>query len=137
MPRQPQPVPPIYQPEVAAEAIYHAAYHRQREMMVGWPSLAAIYGNRVFPNLLDRRLARTGYESQQTDEPVGPHRIDNLWEPAPGDRGAHGRFDGRAHSFSPQLWADTHRSWVAISATVFAAAAAIAWKLRRSASTAR
>jgi short-subunit dehydrogenase len=128
LPRQPQPVPPIYQPEVAAEAIYYAAHHNRRELIVGWPSVKAIYGNRVAPGYADRMLARMGYDSQQTDEPVSPERKDNLWQPVPGDRGAHGRFDSRARSFSPQLWANTHRSWIAASLAA-AGTAVTAWKL--------
>jgi short-subunit dehydrogenase len=129
LPRQPQPVPPIYQPEVAAEAIYHAARHPRREMIVGWPSVAAIYGNRVFPGALDHRLARNGYDSQQTDRPVSPDRAVNLWNPVPGDHGAHGRFDERARSFSPQLWINTHRGWFAAAITAIAATAwHVAWR---------
>jgi NAD(P)-dependent dehydrogenase (short-subunit alcohol dehydrogenase family) len=116
LPRQPQPVPPIYQPEVAADAVFYAAHHHRREISVGYPTVGAIYGNRVAPGYLDRHLADTGFESQMTDEPVDPGRPSNLWEPLAGDRGAHGMFDSRSHSFSPQLWANTHRGWIAASA---------------------
>src|SRR5207302_7066630 len=89
MPKEPQPVPPIFQPEVAAKAIVWAARNPRRELMVGWPTVKAILGNAVAPSLGDRYLARTGYDAQQTDEPVSPDRPDNLFEPVEGDRGAH------------------------------------------------
>ena len=93
LPRRPQPVPPIFQPEVAAEAIVWAADHDRRELYVGWPTVKAIVGDKVAPGLLDHYLARHGVERQMTDEPEDPDRPDNLWEPVPGDHGAHGRFD--------------------------------------------
>ncbi len=130
MPRHPQPVPPIYQPEVAAEAIYYAAHHRRREMVVGYPTVEAIYGNRVAPGLLDWELARSGYESQQTDEPVSPDRPNNLWQPLPGDFGAHGVFDDRARDFSPQLWLNMRRSWLALGAAVLAGAGVFVKRMR-------
>ena len=109
LPREPQPVPPIFQPEVAARAIHYAAYARRREMSVGFPTVQAIYGNALAPGFADRFLARTGYEAQQTNDLVAPGRRDNLWEPVPGDHGAHGSFDGRAKSFSVQSWLNQHR----------------------------
>jgi short-subunit dehydrogenase len=115
LPRHPQPVPPIYQPEVAAEAVHFAAHHRRRELIVGWPTVLAIYGDRVAPGLGDRYLADQGYDAQQTDEPVPPDRPNNLWEPLPGDWGAHGRFDDRSTSSSPQLWANMNRGWLALA----------------------
>ncbi|HWQ53629.1 MAG TPA: SDR family oxidoreductase [Bryobacteraceae bacterium] len=130
MPRHPQPVPPIYQPELAAEAVYYAAFHDRVEMAVGWPTVAAVYGNRIAPRLLDRQLARTGFDSQQTDGPVQPGRPDNLWEPLPGDRGAHGAFDDRSWSFSPQFWANKNRKWLMLGACVVGSAAAL-WRVRR------
>jgi short-subunit dehydrogenase len=116
LPRHPQPVPPIFQPEVAARAIFWAAHHRRRELMVGTPTLKAIEANKVVPGLIDRYLARNGYDSQQTDEPVESERPNNLWQSLPGDYGAHGRFDAQARRTSWQLWATTHRSWVALAA---------------------
>lgn len=107
MPRKPQPVPPIFQPEVAADAIVYAARHHPREMWVGGPTLAAIVGNMIAPGLLDLYLARTGYDAQQTDELAEPHK-DDLWEPVPGDFGAHGRFDRVARNRSWKLWARLH-----------------------------
>jgi NAD(P)-dependent dehydrogenase (short-subunit alcohol dehydrogenase family) len=112
LPRKPQPVPPIFQPEVAAEAIVWASQHDRREIDVGMPTVEAIIGNKIAPGLLDHYLAKTGYDSQQTDEPADPNRPDNLWEPVQGDHGAHGDFDSRARDYSPQLWATTHRGWV-------------------------
>jgi hypothetical protein len=98
-----QPVPPIYQPEVAAEAIVWASDHPRREVWVGGPTVKAIAGNRLVPGLADWYLARNGYASQQTDEPEDPNRPDNLFSPVPEDRGAHGRFGDRAASFSLRL----------------------------------
>ncbi len=115
LPRKPQPVPPIYQPEVAARAIVWAAYHDRREVSVGWPTVRAIVGNKIAPGLLDRYLARWGYESQQYDGSPDPSRRNNLWEPVPGDPGAHGAFDRRARRWSPHLWANTHRGLLALA----------------------
>jgi len=115
LPRKAQPVPPIFQPEVAAEAIYFAAHNPRREFYVGAPSVAVIIANRFVPGLLDRYLARTGYDSQQYDGPEDPNRPDNLWQPAPGDHGAHGAFDPRARSWSPQLWTSEHRTVLALA----------------------
>src|SRR5947199_719952 len=95
LPRKPQPVPPIYQPEVGAEAILFAAHNDRREMYVGYPTVEAIVGDKIAPGFADKYLAKNGYDSQQTDEPVEPDDPDNLWEPVPGDHGAHGRFDDR------------------------------------------
>jgi NADP-dependent 3-hydroxy acid dehydrogenase YdfG len=103
LPGRPQPVPPIYQPEVAARAVVWAALHAPRQMSVGYSTALALIANRVAPGLLDRYLARTGYDSQQLDEPVEPGRRDNLFRPIEGDHGAHGRFDGRASAHSLQL----------------------------------
>jgi short-subunit dehydrogenase len=123
LPHRVQPVPPIYQPEVAARAIVHAAHHPRREIWAGETTVATILANRVVPGLLDRYLARTGFRSQQTDEPDDHRSPANLWEPVEGDRGAYGRFDAQAHSRSPQLGATTHRGLLAAALTVTAAQA--------------
>ncbi len=115
LPRKPQPVPPIYQPEVGAEAILFAAHNDRREMYVGYPTVEAIVGDKIAPGLADWYLARIGYDAQQTDEPVESDRRDNLWEPVPGDHGAHGHFGDRASASSPQLWATMNRNWLAIA----------------------
>jgi NAD(P)-dependent dehydrogenase (short-subunit alcohol dehydrogenase family) len=94
--RQPQPVPPIFQPEVAAKAIEHAALHGPREILVAWPTVKAVFGERIAPGLLDRYLARVGFDAQQADEPLDSERAGNLFDPVPGDFGAHGRFDDSA-----------------------------------------
>jgi NAD(P)-dependent dehydrogenase (short-subunit alcohol dehydrogenase family) len=124
LPRKAQPVPPIFQPEVPAEAIHWAAHHKRRSIWVGLPTVQAIVGNRLAPGVLDHYLARTGYDSQQTDEPEDPNRADNLFEPLAGDHGAHGVFDDRARTSSPQLWASMHR--VATIGALLAAAALVA-----------
>jgi NAD(P)-dependent dehydrogenase (short-subunit alcohol dehydrogenase family) len=109
LPRRAQPVPPIFQPEVAAEAILFAAEHDRRELWVGFSTLKAIAGERIAPRLLDHYLARHGYDAQQHDGPEDPNRPNNLWAPVPGDHGAHGEFDARARPQSPWLWLTTHR----------------------------
>lgn len=121
LPRRPQPVPPIFQPEVAARAIVWAVHHRRRDLWVGFPTFKAIVGNRLIPGLLDRHLARRGYAGQQTDEPADANRVDNLWHPVPGMHAAHGRFDPRATSWSGYLWLTTHRTLVATAALIAAA----------------
>ena len=126
LPRKAQPVPPIFQPEVAAEAIYFAAHNPRREFYVGMPSVEAIVANKIAPALLDRYLARTGYDSQQYDGPEDPNRLNNLWQPVPGDHGAHGAFDARASDWSPQLWTSEHRAWIAIGVIALALAGILA-----------
>lgn len=110
LPKHPQPVPPIYQPEVPAEAIYWAAHRKRREVWLGVSSAVVITGNKLLPGLGDWYLAKTGYDSQQTDEPVDPNRPNNLYEPVPGDHGAHGDFDEKSHGKSPQFWSTRHRT---------------------------
>jgi NAD(P)-dependent dehydrogenase (short-subunit alcohol dehydrogenase family) len=136
MPRRPQPVPPIYQPEVAARAVVYAADHpRRREYWVGASTVGTLIANAVAPGVLDRYLARTGYAAQQTRERRDPDQPGNLWEPADGpgrpDHGAHGRFDARAHARSPQVWASQHHGLLAGTALGLAAAAAGLSRLRR------
>ncbi len=115
LPRKPQPVPPIYEPEVAARAIYYAAHHHRRELFVGLMTDVVVTGNKFFPGLGDHYLAKTGYDSQQYDGPPAPDRRNNLWEPVPGDFGAHGDFDGRSHKTSSQLWLTIHREALALA----------------------
>ncbi|MEX1158556.1 MAG: hypothetical protein WEC79_06460, partial [Thermomicrobiales bacterium] len=110
--------PPIYQPEMIAEAVLWAAEHHPREMVIGGSALKAIVGQKFVPGLIDTFLAKTGYSSQQTDEPVDPSRPDNLCDPVPGDRGARGSFDSRARAWTPQLAARI--SPVATASTVSA-----------------
>ncbi len=129
MPRRPQPVPPIFQPEVAADAIVFAADHPRRELWVGWPTVGAIVANRIVPGLLDRYLGRTGYDSQQYDGAPAPDRRDNLWAPVSGDHGAHGTFDARAHRWSSELAVAKRRGWVALALTA-ALGGAVAWRTR-------
>lgn len=104
---KPQPVPPIYQPEVIAKAIAWAAQNPPRELYVGLSTVIAIEGNKFFPHFGDWYLGKTGYDSQQTHEPDNPSRPNNLWEPVGGDHGAHGAFDARARCFSLQAWLTT------------------------------
>jgi hypothetical protein len=137
LPRKPQPVPPIFQPEVAARAIVWAADHERAELYVGMPTVTAIVGNKIAPRLADWYLARHGYEAQQTDEPVAPDRVDNLWEPVAGDQGAHGTFGDRARSQSPYLWATTHRGWLALAAAGIAVLGAALVGSRRPAAGSR
>lgn len=123
-----QPVPPIFQPEVGARAIYWAAHHTRRELYVGWPTVEAIVGNKIAPGALDHYLGKNGFASQQTSEPEDPNRPDNLWEPLEGDHGAHGTFDQRAHGSSWELRTSLGRRWIG---TGLAAIAAIFWLVSR------
>lgn len=121
--RKAQPVPPIYQPEVAARAIYYAAHHpAKREYYAAWSVVEAIFGNKIAPSYADHYLARTGYGSQQYDGSEDPSRPNNLWSPLPGDHGAHGAFDERARGHSLELWAETHWWWLAIGGAGFLSA---------------
>jgi len=126
-----QPVPPIFQPEIAADAIVWAADHYRRELYVGLPTVYTIIGNKFFPGLGDWYLARTAYTAQQTDQPRDPDRPHNLWQPVDDseDYGAHGAFDARARSWSPQLWATKHRGWLTAAGIGIAGAAITAvWR---------
>jgi NAD(P)-dependent dehydrogenase (short-subunit alcohol dehydrogenase family) len=125
MPHHPQPVPPIFQPELAAKAIQYAATHRRRVLLVGWPAVKAVYGEKVAPGLLDRYLARNGYDAQQTDEPLDGEREGNLFEPVPGDYRAHGVFDDESKPGSLLFELDRRRGPIAAVAGLGAAAAAL------------
>ncbi len=118
MDRRPRPMGKIFQPELAARAVYWAATHRRRELWVCWPAVQAILGTRIIPGLLDRYLGACAVAGQQSDEPLPPDRQDNLWTPVPGDHGAHGRFDAMATGWSAQLWLATHRGVMAAAAVV-------------------
>ena len=126
LPRKAQPVPPIFQPEVAAEAIYFAAHNPRREFYIGLTTVGAIVADKIAPGLLDHYLARTGYDSQQYNGVEDPNRPDNLWQSVPGDHGAHGAFDSRARSWNPQLWTTEHRGWVATAVIALAASSLLA-----------
>lgn len=129
LPRQPQPVPPIFQPEVAARAIVWASVHRRREVFVGWPTVKAIYGQDVAPAYADRYLAKNAYSGQETSEPVPANRPDNLFEPVDADYAAHGIFDDRARDYSVESWLDLHRdSVVCGGAVLLGCVAAMLWK---------
>ena len=131
LPRHPQPVPPIFQPEVGAEAVYWAAHHNRREVYVGLSTLQAVIGNMAIPGLLDFYLARTGYNGQQTAQPVAKDRPDNLYEPVSGDHGPHGIFDDKAREASPELWLATHERELVLGALGVGVAGAAAALLRR------
>jgi short-subunit dehydrogenase len=113
MPRKAQPFGTIFEPEVAARAIVWASEHPRRELNVGWGTTQAIVANAFAPELLDRYLARVGFDNQQGSEPDDPDRPDNLFSPVAGDAGAHGVFGEQARTTSPQLWANTHRGVLA------------------------
>jgi NAD(P)-dependent dehydrogenase (short-subunit alcohol dehydrogenase family) len=117
LPHKTQPVPPIYQPEVIADAVTWVADHYRRQLFIGGSTVIVIQGDKLTPWLGDWYLGKTGYTSQQIGEPEDPHRPHNLWEAVDGQRdyGAHGAFDERAHGRSWQLWADTHRGWLALA----------------------
>jgi short-subunit dehydrogenase len=134
LPHHAQPVPPIYQPELAARAVLFAADHpRRREYWVGASTAATLAANAVAPGVLDRYLGKTGFKSQQTPEKQSPDAPVNLWEPADGpngsDFGAHGIFDDQSHDRDPQLWASQHHGLLAAAGV--AAAAGVGALLRR------
>jgi hypothetical protein len=124
MGKRPQPVPPIFQPEVAAEAIVYAAHARRREIFVSWSNWQVILANKIIPGLLDHLLAGRGYTGQLTDEPSGSDRPDNLFAAVPGEHGAHGRFDARARNSSSEFWLSRQRSWLVIGVGLLAGVAA-------------
>jgi NAD(P)-dependent dehydrogenase (short-subunit alcohol dehydrogenase family) len=128
MERAPQPLPPIFQPELAARAIVFAAGRRRREVWVGWPAVKAILGQRAIPGLLDRLMARQAWTGQLSEREVAPDRPDNLYAPVPRDCGAHGRFDERASAGSWQFWLTSHPApaLAACAVVLLAVAAAIA-----------
>ncbi len=131
--RHPQPVPPIYQPELAARAVLWAAEHPRREVYVGEPTPLLIWAARLAPGLVDRYLARTSYQAQQTDEPIPADRPSYLWEPLPGDPGAHGIFGDLAHERSVQYTLATHRgaTGAALAGVALAGAGALVRFRRR------
>lgn len=116
LPRKPQPVPPIFQPEVGARVVAHAAVarHPRREYWVGASTVKAIVGQKVIPGLLDRYLGTTGYDSQQREQPDRHDRPDNLWQPAPDPLGERGPFNEQAYDSSMQVSLDLHRGWIAL-----------------------
>jgi NAD(P)-dependent dehydrogenase (short-subunit alcohol dehydrogenase family) len=126
LPNHPQPVPPIYQPEVPAEAIVWAAEHRRREVWVGRSTIKAIVGNKLVPGFADWYLGRTGFKSQQTSDPVAPDRPSNLFEPVSGMHTTHGIFDDKATVSSSEVWLSEHRPWLAGATAVGAAGLALA-----------
>ncbi|MGZ4509729.1 MAG: SDR family oxidoreductase [Blastococcus sp.] len=135
LPRHPQPVPPIYQPETVARNVLYAADHpRRREYWVGSTTMATLAVNAVAPGLLDRYLGKTGFDSQQTDQPHDPDAPDNLFSPADGDRGrdfgAHGEFDNRSTTWDPQLWASRNHGALA-AAGAAAVTALVGWRRSR------
>ena len=136
LPNHPQPVPPIYQPEVAARGVVFAADHpKRKQYYVGASTVGTIWGNKIAAPLLDIYLARTGFKSQQTGEKVGPDRPNNLWEPVDGeggrDHGAHGVFDDKSHAHAPQLFFSHHVREVSAGAAGIGAVIAGANWLRR------
>ncbi|HET6830776.1 MAG TPA: SDR family oxidoreductase [Solirubrobacterales bacterium] len=131
MPKHPRPVAPVYQPEVAADAVHWAAHHRRREVWVGIPTVYTIVGNKLAPWLAERYLAKTAVEGQQGDRPPTEKNSDgNLFDPHGGDPGAHGPFDDEAHPRSPQWWLSRHRRMVGAAALTAAATGAALFQRR-------
>jgi short-subunit dehydrogenase len=124
LPKQTMPVPPIYQPEIAGDAIHYAAHHRRRQIYVGIPTVMNIVGERTAPWLLDLFLAKTAFKNQMTDQPLDPEGHDNLFTPVDEDRGSHGPFDDQAHERSPQYEFAKHRNKILAAAAGAAAAGA-------------
>jgi short-subunit dehydrogenase len=124
---KPQPLGTVYQPEVAARAIVHAAGGGRSEIYVSWSAALMIWAQRAAPGAMDRLIARRSYDGQSSQEPLPPDHASNLWQPVPGDVGAHGRFDARARAHSTSLWINLNRSWLIASAV---ALAALGWLAR-------
>jgi NAD(P)-dependent dehydrogenase (short-subunit alcohol dehydrogenase family) len=141
LPGKPRPIGTVFQPEVAARAIHFAAHSDGKEMLVGGPTVESVWGNKVASAWLDDYLAKVGFAGQQSPEPVSPDRQDNLFEPVPGDFGAHGPFDDEAHDESPELWASIHKKQIGLAAlgTIAATAAGVGFMLagRRERSSAK
>ena len=131
LPHKAQPVPPIFEPEVIANAIVHAARYPKREYWLGAPTVEALVANKFVPGYLDRYLARHGYAAQQFDGPEDPNRPNNLWEPVPGDHGARGAFSPRARRWSPQVWATEHKTGLSLLAASLGAVTALALRSDR------
>lgn len=129
--RRSQPVPPIFQPELAAEAIVWAARHRRREVFVGWPAVKAVFANKVAPRALDHVLAKAAYEGQMTEEPLPQDACENLYAPCDVDAGAHGRFDAQARNYSLQWEFTKHRGALAAGVLAALGAGVLAWAARR------
>lgn len=124
MPNLPQPVPPIYEPEVGARVVRHAVLCRspRREYWVGGSTVQAILGQKLIPGLLDRYLGKTGYKAQQRPLKDSPDRPNNLWQPVPTTLGAHGPFDWETRGSSLQVELNLHRGWIALACGVIATA---------------
>jgi NAD(P)-dependent dehydrogenase (short-subunit alcohol dehydrogenase family) len=129
LPGEPRPVGKVYQPEVAGRAIYFAAHDGRKEMLVGLPTVEAVWGNKVASSLLDEYLAAAGFDAQQRPEPVSPDRQDNLFDPVPGDHGAHGSFDAEAVDSSAELWITEHKKELGLAALGAAALAGAGFML--------
>jgi hypothetical protein len=123
LPQDAQPVPPIFQPEIIADAVTWVTDHYRRQLWVGNSTVTVIAGNKVAPGLGDYYLAKTGFKSQQTGEKKQPNQPDNLYSPVDDEKdyGAHGAFDNQARGVSVQFWADKHRNWLALGALALTA----------------
>ncbi|MCB2055887.1 MAG: SDR family oxidoreductase [Geminicoccaceae bacterium] len=134
MPRRPQPLPPIFEPELIADAVHHAAWHPRREYWLGWSAAKAILAQKVAPGIADHLLAHRAWDGQMTDEPRNADRPDNLFEPVAGDQGARGRFADRASTTSPAIWSSEHRTLLLGLAGMVLAGTALAVFTARAAS---
>jgi NAD(P)-dependent dehydrogenase (short-subunit alcohol dehydrogenase family) len=132
LPRKPQPVPPIFQPELIADAVVWAARTERRELVIAWPAFKAIWANKLIPGLADRYLAETNYDAQQTNEPDDPNRPDNLFHPVPELASTHGDFDAQAKPFSAFYWFTRHKKALLTGAAAVAGVAAGRWMGRKS-----
>ena len=129
LPGRPRPIGKVFQPEVAARGIYFAAHAGRKEVEIGMPTVQAIWGNKIASPLLDDYLANVGFKGQQDPQPVSPDRKDNLFEPVPGDHGAHGRFDDQAVDTSAELWVSEHKKQIGLAALGAAAVAGVGFML--------
>jgi short-subunit dehydrogenase len=127
MPNKVRPTGPIYQPELAADAILFAIENERRQVFLGYPTVEAVVGEKLIPGFLDKYLAHAAWEGAMLPEPADPNHHDNFWEPVPGDQGAHGPFDDQAHTVCPQLWLTQHRNALLAAGTAALAGAGLAW----------
>jgi short-subunit dehydrogenase len=125
MPHKPRPTGPIFQPEVAAEAVVWTIDHDRRQVNVGWPTVEAVVGEKFIAGPLDHYLSEAAWQGAQLPEPADPNHKDNFWEPLPGDHGSHGPFDAQAREHSSQLWLTQNRGALATLAAVGIGAAAV------------
>ncbi|HVX84884.1 MAG TPA: SDR family oxidoreductase [Phycisphaerae bacterium] len=131
MPHKSKPVGTIYQPEVAADAIFFAAHHKRKEFLVGWPTIESTQVQKIASSALDHYLASAAWDGSQRKELADHEKPNNFWKPVHGDRGSHGPFDPQSKPRSLQVWANKNRNWIALGAATAALTTVALAKSRR------